>query len=635
MGLVRLVFICCIVSVYGENKHDAGIKHDDPMLNTDTPNYKDYCVIGAGPGGLQIAYFLESSGRDYLVFEKDHMAGSFFQKYPIHRRLLSINKIFTGKTNKDFNMRHDWNSLISNDDSLKFGKYSKEFYPNADSLLEYLNDYATKLNLKVQYNSTMHDILKRKDGLFQMWDQHNNAYTCQYMIVATGVSEPIAPKFAGDHLIEGYENLSTNLSDYKGQSVYIYGRGNAAHDVANFINGVTAVVHMLGRSPTRLAWATLYPGDTRAVNSGILDTYQLKSLDGLYEGGTNFIFRISKSLMILCVTFISVHDNVPDREGYDRFIRCIGFTFNNSVFHPTMQPSILEHLWDLKFPGITFSYQAMNYSKMYFAGSSAHSLDYRKSAGGFIHGYRYTARTLHRIMEWKHHEVQWPAVKFSNPLDLMTHMLKRVNEAADIASMFQSLCDIVVFDEEGISSSYLEAFPCALISRLSKGSGHNAHGPIIVISMQTGNFTGAGVDPFPAERTIFAASAAHRSNSLHPVFYYYNQLYKDQAFLDRPKTWFLPIPDRLLHLMEDFHFQFDGETTHILTLRRFLEDTLGRDLRNWFADDCLKMSITTSSLPLGCHGNNPYDIITRNNDLMMSSSVQLSAKFLPFLVLSY
>ena len=41
--------------------------------------------------------------------------GSFFTRYPRHDKLISINKRFTGKTNKEFNMRHDWNSLLSDD----------------------------------------------------------------------------------------------------------------------------------------------------------------------------------------------------------------------------------------------------------------------------------------------------------------------------------------------------------------------------------------------------------------------------------------------------------------------------------------------------------------------------------------
>lgn len=32
--------------------------------------YHRYIVVGAGPGGLQIAHYLDSAGRDYLVLEK-------------------------------------------------------------------------------------------------------------------------------------------------------------------------------------------------------------------------------------------------------------------------------------------------------------------------------------------------------------------------------------------------------------------------------------------------------------------------------------------------------------------------------------------------------------------------------------
>ena len=33
----------------------------------------------------------------------------------------------------------------------------------------------------------------------------------------------------------------------------------------------------------RLSWSTHYVGDLRGINNGLLDTYQLKSLDGLAE----------------------------------------------------------------------------------------------------------------------------------------------------------------------------------------------------------------------------------------------------------------------------------------------------------------------------------------------------------------
>ena len=97
----------------------------------------EYIIVGSGPAGLQTAYYLEKYNKKYIVLEKDNCVGGFFKKYPIHRQLISINKVYTGSENKEFNLRHDWNSLLSEDESLLFKNYSKEYYPHADVMVQY------------------------------------------------------------------------------------------------------------------------------------------------------------------------------------------------------------------------------------------------------------------------------------------------------------------------------------------------------------------------------------------------------------------------------------------------------------------------------------------------------------------
>jgi len=43
-----------------------------------------------------------------------------------------------------------------------------------------------------------------------------------------------------------------------------------------------------------------------------------------------------------------------------------------------------------KYPKIDFGYESVDYPGLYFVGTATHSLDLRKSAGGFIHGFRYS-----------------------------------------------------------------------------------------------------------------------------------------------------------------------------------------------------------------------------------------------------
>ena len=129
------------------------------------PPYVRYLVLGAGPGGLQIAHYLESAGRDYLVLDRASAPASFFATYPRFRQLISINKRHVGREDSlDFAQRHDWNSLLSEASHvrrsapasstdarlhvasvaprLRFTSWSREYYPPAALLREYLAEWA-------------------------------------------------------------------------------------------------------------------------------------------------------------------------------------------------------------------------------------------------------------------------------------------------------------------------------------------------------------------------------------------------------------------------------------------------------------------------------------------------------------
>jgi NADPH-dependent glutamate synthase beta subunit-like oxidoreductase len=47
----------------------------DHIFSLDQFKSHEYCIIGAGPSGLQLAYFLHKTKRDYIVYEKTSHAG--------------------------------------------------------------------------------------------------------------------------------------------------------------------------------------------------------------------------------------------------------------------------------------------------------------------------------------------------------------------------------------------------------------------------------------------------------------------------------------------------------------------------------------------------------------------------------
>ena len=97
--------------------------------------------------------------------------------------------------------------------------------------------------------------------------------------------------------------------------------------------------------------------------------------------------------MVWCDTCAS---NGPNRLGRQ----------DTSIFSSSAQPMIQPNS---KYAVMDSKYQSVNVPGLYFAGTLSHGKDFRRSAGGFIHGFRYTARALHRILSVEHEgEVRGP-----------------------------------------------------------------------------------------------------------------------------------------------------------------------------------------------------------------------------------
>ncbi|XP_074864570.1 FAD-dependent oxidoreductase domain-containing protein 2 isoform X2 [Carettochelys insculpta] len=592
--------------------------------STSTLPYHNYCIIGAGPSGLQMAYFLQRARRDYVVFERSHAPGSFFALYPRHRKLISINKRHTGKSNSEFNLRHDWNSLLSHDNRLLFRHYSRDFFPDADTMVRYLEDFASMLELRVQYNTTIIHVRLEKDSqtwnghYFILTDYNSQNYRCSLLLVATGTWVPNEVNFPGSEYVEGYESVSINPDDFAGQTILILGRGNSAFETAENILGVTNFIHMVSRSRVRLSWATHYVGDLRAINNGLLDTYQLKSLDGLLEGDLEdlAIVKDKKGKLHITLKFYLQNsnssasaesitlpqdelDNFATRAPYDRVIRCLGWKFDFSIYNRSLRLMPGKGT-KKKYPLIKPSYESRGTRGLFVLGTASHSVDFRKSAGGFIHGFRYTTRAVHRMLEHRHHGIPWPSSIY--PITQLTNaIIKRVNEASGLYQMFSVLGDIILLRENATTFEYLEEYPVGILAELELHTGRKTHNGLFVIIMEYGkNFSGADKDVFYYNRAVGEAQHAWQSNFLHPVIYYYKQLPTEREMRLCPPDWPLPRPDAIHHIVEDFLTDWTAPNAHILPLRRFLENCLDTDLRGFFAESCFLFALTRQKLPPFC-----------------------------------
>ncbi|XP_075999253.1 FAD-dependent oxidoreductase domain-containing protein 2 [Genypterus blacodes] len=600
-------------------------------------SHHDYCILGAGPSGVQMGHFLQKANRDYMIFERNSGPGSFFQRYPRHRKLISINKIYTGTHNTEFNMRHDWNSLLSDRPDLLFQRFSKDFYPSADAYPLYLNTFVKELGLKLQYGTDIGKVraMESPNGRrYILTDQRGSDYSCRVLVVATGLWVPQLVDFTGSDLVEGYENISVDPEDYKDQSVLILGKGNSAFETAQSLLGSASTIHMYSPNPVRIAWQTHYVGDLRAVNNELLDTYQLKSLDGLVEGSLEAIAivklnetesgssrkqkkggaKAEKSHFYMTLAQLQANtegknfssdrayevlagfldDNFALRLPYDRVIRCLGFRFNFTIFDDSACPPKGQSARG-RLPGLTAWYEGQGTPGLFVIGNSAHSRDYRASAGGFIHGFRYTARAVHRVLEQRYHSKAWPSTNLKIT-QLKSWILKRINEASGPYQMFRVLTDVILLKDT--HCEYLEEFPIQAFPQFTQISGHEVpKNGILVVVLQYGlNHT----DSLGRDRAQSDWAQAWKSNFLHPVVYYYDKLPTEEEMNHRPTGWPLPRPKAIHHLIEDFLTKWDGAVSHIQPLRRFLEHCLQTDLRAFYAESCFKYSLTHRKPPMFC-----------------------------------
>ncbi|CAG0907011.1 unnamed protein product, partial [Darwinula stevensoni] len=118
-------------------------------------------------------------------------------------------------------------------------------------------------------------------------------------------------------------------------------------------------------------------------------------------------------------------------------------------------------------------------------------------------------------------------------------------------------------------------------------------------------FSGPDVDTLRRGRaTRGRAKDAHKSNFLHPVFYFYDRyLPSDEEIANLGQNiwpYGLPRPSKLHHVAEDFLTIWLGSKMHILPLRRFLEVITGQDLRRHFNVRCFEVALNFSNVPQSC-----------------------------------
>lgn len=539
----------------------------------------DNIIIGCGPAALQCAYFFEKNNIEYMIFEKESHCASFFSQYPHSGRLISINKKYTGsdrnpttpECDKDFDLRHDWNSLLTEDD-FSFKQYSDDFYPTNDCLVKYLNDFSKKYALKIKYDTKIVEV-KKYENIYVVKTEKGDLVVCNKLIIATGLGTMNIPDnfqqdYEGDrikHYSEYPKNFFTdknNLSEFVNKHVAIVGGGNSSYELANILNEITSNVTIICKDANKFAIKTHYAGDLRGTYTGFLDTFFLKSLNAVDDGTVliskqiitkidhtskyryAIIERKNDAYLMRCL----VNRKFEDYSYFDKVILCTGWKFDTSIFKFDIE-------MDKKLPKLRTNYESTNNPNLFFIGSLMQSLDYKKSSGAFIHGFRYLIKCFVNMNYNLQNRMK--LIKFGNKdnyeiflSSIVQYIILRMNTSSAIYQMFGHLGDVIFYNKLTKEAIYQEEVSFRHI--IDKNKKYNEHMIYFIITLEYGPLVNE-IDKLGKRET--AVGHENRSTLLHPLIQVYNY---DHSIID------------VVNFDEDLYAVFTDKKKYVDKLERLL-----------------------------------------------------------------
>lgn len=543
-------------------------------INTEIKNNHiyEYIILGSGPAGLQSGYYLEKYKKDYIILEKTNDNGSFFKKYPIHRKLISVNKVNTGNKNKDFNLRHDWNSLLCEDNTLLFKNYTQDFFPHADYMVKYLNDYQYKNDIKVCFNSNVKKIEKLQNGIFKL-KTTDRIIKCKKLIIASGFTKNMVGYkscFKENNQCLNYKDLTIDKSKFKNKNICILGKGNSAFETANYLTDTAAVIQLYAKGPLNYAWDTHYPGHLRAINNDFLDVYNLKTQHSvnIIDEDEEIIIKKKRNKFYI-FTDIDIDkfgkwdkknhvsgssiDQHP-KGGFDYIIDCTGFKMDTSIYS-NFKPDN-----NGKVPYVNGDLQSRNINNLYFAGVLSQEISYKYGSAAFVHGFRYIISSMIKI-----DTNNLTTHKFKSLRELTEKIIYRMNTTSALYQMFNCLCDVIIFEDNNIT--YIEE----VTIRYATNNYTTINKKVILFSLKYGEiyeinkkiekrkygfgYIHNGYINNEADYDGGLKETAHLSHFIHPVF---------DVYFDYEKIF-------TFHLAEHLLAEFKLLKVHIEPLIEFLK----------------------------------------------------------------
>jgi thioredoxin reductase len=350
-------------------------------------------VVGSGPGGLQVAYYLSRLGIDHAVISADPAPGGMFRQFPFFQRLLSWTKPHTAHAHdtREYE-RYDFNSLVA-------------FEPGNRALMPRLMDGSSEFPSRAEMEAGLVEFVRRtgiairydtpwqgtsRDGDTFVLHTPDGDYRTRVPVIAVGAAQPRMPED-----VPGIEHAAhyvdtRDAASYAGKRLFIMGKANSGFELASGLLQWASPIILASPRPAQLSVNLHSLGGVRARYVQPWEDAEL--------GGGVFILDASIERLERHDGGIAVHtrrsDNAePFVAEVDEVIAATGFTaplrdlaeLGVSVFGRSGLPSMTSCYESATVPGI------------FFAGTITQGVSGLKKFGipansGAVQGHRYNGR---------------------------------------------------------------------------------------------------------------------------------------------------------------------------------------------------------------------------------------------------
>jgi thioredoxin reductase len=408
-------------------------------------------VVGSGPGGLQLSYFLTSLGVDHAVISADDAPGGMFQRFPVFQRLVTWTKPQApAARDSEAYEWFDWNSLLAEEPRHRFlvrdMMASGSYFPTRDEMEQGLSSFAEHAGVRVRYGTVWEGTRRAKDGFVLVTSDGD--YHCKVAIFAVGMAQPWKPAIDGLADVPHYVEVKPP-SDYAGKRVLLIGKRNSGFELADGLLTHARQIILVSPRPARISVLT---HSTAAARARYLQPYEDHVL-----GGGNLVLDASIRRVERTQRGYRVHTRGGTASrglalDVDEVVVATGF----AVPLGDLPQLGVATFYQNRLPAQTPFWESATVPAIYFAGAITQGAIGLKKYGipsnsAAVHGFRYNARVLAHHIARKHFGIEASA-RTLRPGDVVDHLLRLATSAPDLWNQQSYLARVLEFStSEGIT----------------------------------------------------------------------------------------------------------------------------------------------------------------------------------------